>query len=190
MSRAGYCARDKPRSRQRELPRPRNRRRPSNLHLLHRQSLPAPSFPAPFASTPASSAQFASQHSNTPPPMASASAFELDAEPAPQPDAAEATLLEYMPDSAPSGADKSPRAAADSSQSKQYPWQPRSKPQAEPMASALRRAAEAAGKIEFEAPAALPCMPLRSPRLRYLLLRLLRRRRAAPQRHLRAPRKL
>jgi len=116
-------------------------------------SASAPSFPAPFASAPASSAQFAAQHSNTPPPMASASAFELDAEPAPQPDAAEATLLEYMPDSAPSGTDKSPRAAADSSPSKQYPWQPRSKPQAEPMASALRRAAEAAGKIEFEAPA-------------------------------------
>jgi TonB family protein len=116
-------------------------------------STPAPSFPTPFASAPASSAQFASQHSSTPPPMASASAFELDAEPAPQPDAAEATLLEYMPDSAPSGADKSPRASADSSPSKQYPWQPRSKPQAEPMASALRRAAEAAGKIEFEAPA-------------------------------------
>ena len=116
-------------------------------------SISAPSFPAPFASAPASSAQFASQHSNTPLPVASASAFELDAEPAPQPDAAEATLLEYMPDSAPSGADKSPRAAADSSPSKQYPWQPRSKPQAEPMASALRRAAEAAGKIEFEAPA-------------------------------------
>jgi protein TonB len=122
-------------------------------------SISAASFPAPFASTPASSAQFASQHSSTPPPMASASAFELDAEPAPQPDAAEATLLEYMPDSAPSGTDKSPRATADSSPSKQYPWQPRSKPQAEPMASALRRAAEAAGKIEFEAPASSPAAP-------------------------------
>ena len=122
-------------------------------------SISAPSFPAPFTSAPASSAQFASQHSSTPPPMASASAFELDAEPAPQPDAAEATLLEYMPDSAPSGTDKSPRAAADSSQSKQYPWQPRSKPQAEPMASALRRAAEAAGKIEFEAQTPSPAAP-------------------------------
>jgi TonB family protein len=116
----------------------------------------APSFPAPFASAPASSAQFAAQHSSTPSPMASASAFELDAEPAPLPDAAEATLLEYMPDSAPSKAESSPHAAADTSQSKQYPWQPRSKPQAEPMASALRRAAEVAGKSEFEAAAPSP----------------------------------
>src|SRR4029077_20678220 len=36
----------------------------------------------------------------------------------------------------------------------QYAWQPRSKPMAEPMASALRRAAEVAGKSEFETPAA------------------------------------
>lgn len=80
-------------------------------------------------------------------PAASASAFELDAEPAPQPDVVDAALLEYMPDS--------PQAAAeaDADSSKQYPWQPR-KPLAEPMASALRRAAEAAGKSEFDAAAA------------------------------------
>ena len=43
-------------------------------------------------------------------------------------------------------------AAAESDPSKQYPWQPR-KPLAEPMASALRKAAEAAGKSEFDAAA-------------------------------------
>jgi TonB family protein len=110
-----------------------------------------PSFSTP-PSASAASAPFPAPHSSTPPPMASASAFELDAEPTPQPDAAEATLLEYMPDSAPSGAENSPHSAADSGQSKQYPWQPRSKPQAEPMASALRRAAEVAGKSEAPAP--------------------------------------
>ena len=56
-----------------------------------------------------------------------------------------------MPDSAPSSVENSHASATDSTQSKQYPWQPR-KPMAEPMASALRRAAEAAGKTEFENP--------------------------------------
>jgi protein TonB len=87
------------------------------------------------------------------PPVASAS-FELDAEPTPAPDTVDAALLEYMPDSAPSAPEPSQQTAADSSPSKEYAWQPRSKPMAEPMASALRRAAEAAGKTEFDNPAA------------------------------------
>ena len=86
------------------------------------------------------------------PPSASASAFELDAEPAPQPDVVDAALLEYMPDSPVPSAENSTRFAAESDPSKQYPWQPR-KPMAEPMASALRKAAEAAGKSEFDAAA-------------------------------------
>jgi periplasmic protein TonB len=86
------------------------------------------------------------------PPTQSASAFELDAEPMPSPDPADAALLEYMPDSPVSSAPNSPRSAAESDPSKQYPWQPR-KPLAEPMASALRKAAEAAGKSEFDAAA-------------------------------------
>jgi periplasmic protein TonB len=86
------------------------------------------------------------------PPSVSASAFELDAEPAPQPDVVDAALLEYMPDSPVSSTENSGRFAAESDPSKQYPWQPR-KPMAEPMASALRRAAEAAGKSEFDAAA-------------------------------------
>jgi TonB family protein len=99
--------------------------------------LPAPvPFPAPRA---------------TAPPVASASAFEIEAEPTPQPDTVDAALLEYMPDSAPSSSKNVHASATDSPESKQYPWQPR-KEMAEPMASALRRAAEAAGKAEFENP--------------------------------------
>jgi protein TonB len=87
---------------------------------------------------------------NATPPSASASAFVLDAEPAPQPDVVDAALLEYMPDSPVSGTENSAQLGEGSDPSKQYPWQPR-KPMAEPMASALRRAAEAAGKSEFDA---------------------------------------
>ena len=104
-----------------------------------------PSVPAPFPPR---------QNSATPPSL-SASAFELDAEPMPAPDAADAALLEYMPDSPVSSAENSTSHAAESDPSKQYPWQPR-KPLAEPMASALRRAAEAAGKSEFDAAAPGP----------------------------------
>jgi protein TonB len=110
-------------------------------------SLPAPA-PVPFQTGRASA----------PPPVASASAFEVEAEPTPQPDTVDAALLEYMPDSAPSSFEDSQPSATDSTQSKQYPWQPR-KPMAEPMASALRRAAEAAGKTEFENPAGHSAAP-------------------------------
>ena len=113
----------------------------------------APGFTAPSISAASLPAPFANQ-SVTPPPMASASAFELDAEPAPAPDTVDAALLEYMPDNAPANAEASSSSAVDSGTSKQYAWQPRSKPMAEPMASALRRAAEVAGKSEFEAPSA------------------------------------
>ena len=113
--------------------------------------LPGPAEP-PAAAKPFAPAPFPSPQSMTPPQSVSASAFELDAEPEPQPDLVDAALLEYMPDSALSGAEKSPGTANESDPSKQYPWQPR-KPLAEPMASALRRAAEAAGKSEFDAAA-------------------------------------
>lgn len=110
-------------------------------------SAEAPAMAKPFAPAP-----FPPPQSITPPRSVSASAFELDAEPAPQPDLVDAALLEYMPDSALSGTENLPGNASDSDPSKQYPWQPR-KPMAEPMASALRRAAEAAGKSEFDAAA-------------------------------------
>jgi periplasmic protein TonB len=107
---------------------------------LPQQSVPAPLLPPQSFATP---------------PSASASAFELDVEPTPQPDVVDAALLEYMPDSPRAGSESSPVVAAESDPSKQYPWQPR-KPMAEPMASALRRAAEAAGKSEFDAAAPRP----------------------------------
>ncbi len=113
----------------------------------------APSAAAPtmFAQPPVA-APFPPPQKIAAPPSMSASAFELDAEPMPAPDPADAALLEYMPDSPVSSAENSARPAAESDPSKQYPWQPR-KPLAEPMASALRKAAEAAGKSEFDAAA-------------------------------------
>jgi periplasmic protein TonB len=116
-------------------------------------SFSLPSVSAPPVSAPSLSAPFPA-HAVTPPPVSSASAFELDAEPEPQPDTVDAALLEYMPDNAPSSAQNSQQSAIDSTSSKQYAWQPRSKPMAEPMASALRRAAEVAGKSEFDNPPA------------------------------------
>ena len=107
---------------------------------------PGAAAPTMFVQPPAS---FSPSQKNAAPPSLSASAFELDAEPMPIPDAADAALLEYMPDSPVSSTENSTRPAAESDPSKQYPWQPR-KPLAEPMASALRRAAEAAGKSEFD----------------------------------------
>jgi periplasmic protein TonB len=99
--------------------------------------------PQQFVPTPV-----APPRSTATPPSASASAFVLDTEPAPQPDVVDAALLEYMPDSPVSSAASSAQLGEGSD--KQYPWQPR-KPMAEPMASALRKAAEAAGKSEFDA---------------------------------------
>src|SRR6185369_2486904 len=109
---------------------------------------PGAAAPTMFVQPPAP-APFSPSQKNAAPPSLSASAFELDAEPMPIPDAADAALLEYMPDSPVSSTENSTRPAAESDPSKQYPWQPR-KPLAEPMASALRRAAEAAGKSEFD----------------------------------------
>jgi protein TonB len=84
----------------------------------------------------------------------------------PAPDPADAALLEYMPDSPVSSAENATRSGAESDPSKQYPWQPR-KPLAEPMASALRRAAEAAGKSEFDgaAPRAAGASPTSAPQV-------------------------
>jgi len=88
----------------------------------------------------------------SPIPAVSASVFEVEEEPAPKPEPAEAALLESMPD--PLGnknraADPIPTPGA----SKEYPWQPIAKPAAGPMATALRRAAEAAGRSEVDSSA-------------------------------------
>jgi TonB family protein len=74
------------------------------------------------------------------------SAFELQQDPTPRPEPTEAALLESMSDSIESKRLAQPAVAP--STSKEYPWQPVSKPLAEPMASALKRAAEAASKTE------------------------------------------
>src|SRR5215470_11476275 len=84
---------------------------------------------------------------STTPPPSSGAAFDLDPEPDQAPGPAEAALLEYMPPTVP-GAAVSPAARAE-----QFPWQPSSK-LGEPMASALRRAAEVAGKAETPAASA------------------------------------
>lgn len=70
-----------------------------------------------------------------PPSMARSSSFELEAERTPEPEPMEAAVLESMPDPAPTST---------SNASKEYPWQPMNK-LSEPMASALKRAAEVAG---------------------------------------------
>jgi protein TonB len=74
-----------------------------------------------------------------PAPVARETGFEREEDPGPKPDSTEAALLESMTD--PSAAAK-PFATPPS---KEYPWQPVSK-LAEPMASALRLAAETASK--------------------------------------------
>jgi protein TonB len=88
------------------------------------------------------------QPSPSPIPAVNASVFEVDADPVPEPEPAEAALLESMSKPAP------PSAPA-----KEYPWQPISKPAAEPMANALRRAAEATGRSEVRSPAASKIAP-------------------------------
>src|SRR5579863_1589183 len=77
----------------------------------------------------------------SPIPSVSASLFEVEADLGPKPDSTEAALLESMADPAPASAT-----------TREYPWQPISKPAAEPMATALRRAAEATGRSEVESP--------------------------------------
>jgi protein TonB len=78
----------------------------------------------------------------------SASLFEVEADLGPKPDSTEAALLESMPDPAPASAT-----------TREYPWQPISKPAAEPMATALRRAAEATGRSEVESPVTSKTLP-------------------------------
>lgn len=77
----------------------------------------------------------------SPIPAVSASVFEVEADPVPQPEPAEAAVLESMPNPT------TPSAPA-----KEYPWQPISKPAAQPMATALRRAAEATGRSQVDPP--------------------------------------
>jgi protein TonB len=85
----------------------------------------------------------------SPIPSVSASLFEVEADLGPKPDSTEAALLESMPDPVPASAT-----------TREYPWQPISKPAAEPMATALRRAAEATGRSEVESPVTSKTLPV------------------------------
>jgi TonB family protein len=101
--------------------------------------------PAPF---------LPAQPAPSPIPAVSASIFDVEADPTPKPEPAEAALLESMPAPVPLSAP-----------GKDYPWQPIAKPAAEPMATALRRAAEVTGRSadapakNIAAPAVIPPVP-------------------------------
>jgi periplasmic protein TonB len=84
----------------------------------------------------------------SPIPAVSASVFEVEADDGPKPEPAEVALLESMP-----------APMSTSATSREYPWQPISKPAAEPMATALRRAAEATGRSEVDTPVASKTLP-------------------------------
>jgi periplasmic protein TonB len=108
----------------------------------------APSSARPFAPlTPALKGTPAFASPKAPPaavvPVATQSGFEVENDPVPAPDSTEAALLESMPDPV-SPVSQPHRPPAGSA--KEYPWQPMAKPISEPMASALRRAEEAANK--------------------------------------------
>ena len=116
-----------------------------------RPSFVAPaSRPASLSAVPAPKPAFLTQAA---PPLApaatasSSSAFELEKDPVPEPEPAEAALLESMPDLL---AGQSHSSEHVTPSAKQYPWQPIRKPTAEPMAetmtTALKHAADAAGK--------------------------------------------
>ena len=100
-----------------------------------------PSAAQPFSSAPSVMPSGPSQQ--VPIPTASASGFELEAEPDVKPDAAEATLLEYMPD-----VPTSPAQTVSSHAPKEFPWQPISKHGLESVASALPSLAEATRRAE------------------------------------------
>jgi protein TonB len=102
-----------------------------------RTAAPQISEPRPAASS------LPSQPPPSPIPSVSASLFEVEADLGPKPEPTEAALLESMPSPT-----TTPAAG------REYPWQPVSKPAAEPMATALRRAAEATGRSEIATPVA------------------------------------
>jgi TonB family protein len=81
------------------------------------------------------------------------SGFEREADPGPKPEPTEAALLESMSDPAPAA-----KTYPATTPAKEYPWQPVSK-LAEPMASALRLAAETATKSSGAEPGAETSAP-------------------------------
>ncbi|HZR55609.1 MAG TPA: TonB family protein [Terriglobales bacterium] len=77
---------------------------------------------------------------------ASASAFDVEADATPEPEPTEAALLESLPELS------AGRPGTSSTATKEYPWQPVSKPSSGSMASSLQRAAEVAGKSQGNTP--------------------------------------
>jgi protein TonB len=133
--------------------------------LLRKSEATKPASVAPASPRPASTnfaaqlpgpksapAALPAQPLPSPIPAVSASLFEVEAEPGPKPEPAEAALLESMSD-LPGNKNRGADPASTPSTPKEYPWQPIAKPAAGPMATALRRAAEAAGRSEVDSSA-------------------------------------
>jgi periplasmic protein TonB len=116
--------------------------RPVTSIDARRPSAPQISEPRP------ASASLPVQPPPSPIPAVSTSLFDVESEPGPKPEPAEVALLESMPDPL-----TTPAAT------REYPWQPVSKPAAEPMATALRRAAEATGRSEVDSSVAGRTLP-------------------------------
>ena len=106
------------------------------------------SFPSQPGSAPAIAKPAFLTHAA--PPLApaavasSSSAFELEKDPTPEPEPAEAAFLESVSDQA----NQIHAPEAGTIAPKKYPWQPVSKPMAEPMTTALKHAAEATGRTD------------------------------------------
>ncbi len=121
--------------------------------LLRRTTDAAKSSPAQAAAQQPAFGPVSGPQPAVPVAAASSSLFDLEQEPAPEPDPADAALLEYMSDPLPAATSQPTSPAAKTESPKDYPWLPVSQTHAEPMASALRHAAEAAGR---QSPAEVP----------------------------------